>query len=154
MEKQPITIYLSNTFGISKTEAILNTITDTPYAQYNNSVSVTFTPKGKRSLRGFRTCKNGCEYVVILKGHGHPDPEDAFGKPKTNASTGVTITESRHLSFSDDYKTELDPVIDKLKAESPEVFLVDCRKTKQTWEVTTVVKGTEPVPVPAMVTGW
>jgi hypothetical protein len=133
MKKEAITIYHATAFGISKEEADLVELSQKPWAQYDTSVNVLYRPKRKRNPNGLRVTPNGCEYLVILKGHGHPEPFSPFTQKVEENS--VFISKSRFSSFSDAYKIEFDEVIDKLKENNPDLFIVDCRTTKSTWEI-------------------
>lgn len=47
-----------------------------PYAQHPEAVWVTFVPKGARKER--QVISSHRHYVVVMEGHGHPEPNGLF----------------------------------------------------------------------------
>lgn len=72
------TIYTTNEFfgNIVKQEVTLIDAIFTPYAQYKAALKVSFLPKRARIKRQFIKTYN--PFVLIVKGHGHPNPEELF----------------------------------------------------------------------------
>lgn len=99
-----VTMYRQSMFGIVKTELKSLEITFEDYAQYKDMPLLKFVEKGKRKIRGLRV--EPCDYVLVLKGHNHPNPEDGFCPDEKGNSPGVTVSRSKHTCFSSEYKTE------------------------------------------------
>ena len=66
-----VTIYASGYLGVRKHEGRLIEHGTRKYAQYNNAPYVHFIPKRKRRARAITGDYR--PYIVVLKGHGHPD---------------------------------------------------------------------------------
>lgn len=125
--KNNVTIYISSAFGVSQIEASLMDFGTKPYAQYPNAPFVHFVRKGKRKPEGF--VKTSEPYIVILEGHGHIKPEDAYTSP-VNIGSGMTSTQSRYSCFDERYKTEFDPKLSEYIKDKK--VLMDIRSTVQT----------------------
>ena len=67
------------------------------YAQYEKVPFVNFVPKGKR--REITVRKHYKPMIVVLKGQGHPEPQDLFKPPVRKAE--VDVSESMYSSFDD-----------------------------------------------------
>lgn len=83
------------------------------YAQYEKAVRVSFIPKGKRTLRAF--ARGSRPYVLILEGHGHPEPE-SFTEPVEGDQ--VTITRSRYTSCDPRFVTDFIEMISSYLVEN------------------------------------
>ncbi len=119
-----ITIYSTNSiFGnILKTEGTLVEIGRENYAQYHQAPFVKFIPKRKRTAYIARATYK--PYLLVLEGHGHPDPDDMM-MPADTFGTGVTTSKSRYRSFDERYETDFDAKIqDYLKTQN---VLLDIR---------------------------
>lgn len=122
-----VTIYSSGAFGVHKTEATIIDFGTKKYAQYDKAPFATYIPKGKRKPTGFVQGYN--PYIVIIDGHGHIDPQDAYTKPK-DIGSGMTSRMSRFSSFDERYKTEFDQALtDYIKDKK---VLMDVRHTVNT----------------------
>jgi hypothetical protein len=122
------TIYTTSEFmgNVFKIECTLKDFGFRKYAQYEKAAFVRYVPKGKRNEQGI--IKGYHPYILILEGHGHPEPESMFvdlGK----SSTGLSVSQSKYRSFDENYKTDFDKAIDPVLAEKTVLF--DVRHTKQ-----------------------
>lgn len=122
------TIYTTSEFmgNVIKIECTLLDSGFRKYAQYENAAFVRYIPKGKRNETGF--LKGYRPYILILEGHGHPEPDDMFvdlGK----SETGLNVRQSKYMSFDTRYKTDFDAVIDSILPEKTVLF--DVRHTKE-----------------------
>jgi len=122
------TIYTTSEFmgNVFKIECTLVDFGFRKYAQYDKAAFVRYIPKGKRTETGFT--KGYHPYILILEGHGHPEPEDMFldlGK----SESGLNVKRSKYMSFDDRYKTDFDAVIDQILPQKKVLF--DERHTKQ-----------------------
>ncbi len=133
MKSEKITIYTSSIFGVRKAEGTLLRIGKKDYAQYRDCPYVHFIPKGKRKPDGVMGTYQ--PYIVVLKGHGHPDPQSPFTEPKRSES-GLIVRTTRMSCYHDDYKIEFDEMIKPI-VEKAEV-LMDVRHTVGTSNVTIV----------------
>lgn len=122
-----ITIYTQSGFigNVVKHEGKLVDMGFKNYAQFKSVPFVHFIPKGKRKTIGF--VKGYRPYMVIVKGHNHPDMPELFGKPIQGNIEGVTIKKTNHSSFSDNWLIDADKIIDVLIEKNPEIVLMDCR---------------------------
>lgn len=132
-EKQiPITVYISGAFGVHKELGYLLSFGTDKYAQYDRSPFVRYIPKGKRKPTGCRVTST--PYLLVLLGHGYPDPADPF-TDKTMSGSGCMVSKSRYSSFDDRYKTDFDQVIDKhlkgitITIQGSDLILMDVRHT-------------------------
>lgn len=130
MNKTLVTIYSAGTFGVEKIEATLVDFGTKPYAQYPSAPFVHYIPKGKRKPVGF--IKGYNPYIVIVEGHNHIDPADAFTKPKV-AESGLITRQSRFTCFDDRYKTEFDSTLTEYIKDKK--VLMDVRHTVSTNQV-------------------
>lgn len=131
MNKTLVTIYHSGMFGVQKIEGTLIECGTKPYAQYKSAPFVKFVPKGKRKPAGFVQGYN--PYIVIVEGHGHISPDDAYTSP-VDTGTGLTVRQSRYSCFDERYKTEFDKrLTDYIKDKK---VLMDIRHTVSTNLVT------------------
>lgn len=124
------TIYVTSEFmgNVNKIECKLIQHGKRPYAQYDDATFVYYIPKGKRNQSAF--VKGYKPYVLILKGHGHPSPEELFSVSLPPSSTGLKSSTSKYMSFDDRYKTDFDAVIDGYLTEKPDLVIADYRCTK------------------------
>lgn len=120
-EKVKITVYtVSEFFGsVQRFEGYLVEHGKKKYAQYDQVPFVIFVPKGKR--KAIQILKAYKPYLLILKGWNNPTPEDMFNE--SIKKEGVTIKQSKYLSFDDRYKTDFDKIIN----EHQEKFIADYR---------------------------
>ncbi len=96
----------------------------TSYAQYPAAVQFAWVPKGSRSARG--SVQTFQPSLLILDGHGHPDPASMFGEKEDRG--GVTIQRGRHSSCSPEWTSEFDAMIDAHVAATGAKVLADFRK--------------------------
>jgi hypothetical protein len=97
-----ITVYLTSEWSnhVKKYEGKYVSHGTRKYAQYNNAPFVRFIPKGKRKFVEVQKCFHA--YIVIIKGHGHPDgPEE----PKTVEDCGDVVVTTHHYSNFDERHT-------------------------------------------------
>lgn len=94
------TIYTTGEFfgNIQKIEVRRGSVEVKPYAQHTDAVHVKFVPKGGRRLRGF--VKSYKPFVMIVKGHGHPEPAELFGKTISEGD-GVTVKQGTYAAFDE-----------------------------------------------------
>lgn len=95
-----VTIYKIGEFGMGyrKIEASRVAWGFGRYAQYDNAVTVEFTPKGARKALEFVETRHAS--TIILDGWGHPDPDSMWGE-----ANGGTQT-SRHRAFDRAWESE------------------------------------------------
>lgn len=98
-----------------------------PYAQYANAVVADFIPAQKRTARQVYQTTN--PYLLILKGVGHPDPDDLYGAEERTAS-GCTVARSRYRSCDPRWMTDFDARINPYIAANPGVVVADLRSTQ------------------------
>ena len=129
MNKQAITIYTSTGMGITKIEGTIISIGRRPYAQYDSAPFVTYVPKGKRKPQGI--IATAYPYLVVLKGHGHVEPEGAMVRVHENKQIGIQVSKSKYAMFDDRYKTDFDEVLNEylVFGGNPDVVLMDVRHT-------------------------
>ncbi|HMN69492.1 MAG TPA: hypothetical protein PKC28_13210 [Bdellovibrionales bacterium] len=98
------TLLLMNDFGIGAIvmQITLTDVKVSSYAQYAESVQLTFKPKGKRTLRGYRFY--GSKSCAIWKGWLNIDT-NPFQAP-TISESGLICRQSRYLSFDRRYMTD------------------------------------------------
>ncbi len=129
MKTEKITIYTVSEFMgsvIVREGSLIETGVER-YAQYDRAPFVSFVPKGKRN--GYKIRGTYKPYILVLRGHGHPQPADFLNAGVTDEN-GTTIRESRYPSFDDRYKTDFDNMMrEYLKTHSP---LMDVRHTQGT----------------------
>ncbi len=78
------------------------------YAQYRNAVLARFRAPRQRNWRG--SSQNPKPSLVVLDGWGHFDPQDdAF--ELISEDSNCVVKHSRHLSFSDEWRTDFDAAL-------------------------------------------
>lgn len=129
MNNQLVTIYTAGDMlgSINKYEGKLVKCGLQRYAQYDNAPFVQFIPKGKRKAAGF--VKGYKPFVLVLKGVGHPEPDDMFDAPKTSES-GLTIRAAKYSAFSGGWETDFNAKIKDYL--TPEMILLDVRESAGT----------------------
>lgn len=115
------TIYTSSQFmgNIIKIECTIKDFGFRKYAQYDKAAFVRYVPKGKRNEQGFT--QGYRPYIIVLEGHGHPDPESMY------INLGGGISQSKYTSFDENYKTDFDAVINPILGQKTVLF--DVRHT-------------------------
>jgi hypothetical protein len=114
-------------FGvIGKTEVRACEVERGSYAQYKNSITVRFVKKGARKTLGFRETYE--PYLLILAGHGHPDPAGMFDGGEADRRTpGVTSQKAKYSACSDGYADDFNAMIEKYLDEGGGKILFDAR---------------------------
>lgn len=84
---EKVTIYFKGPVGISKKEGVL---------QYADKHGVTFIPKRARKPATIMSYYD--PFWVVVKGHGHPDPDDAFNPPEAGSggTSSVTVSKAKY----------------------------------------------------------
>ena len=125
---QKVTIYYKGEFGmaVNKVEGRLKDFGTRKWAQYNNAAYVNMIPKRKRKVRGFMQTYN--PYLVLVLGWDHADIKD--GMEVISDSPSMTVKQSRHMSFSDEWTNEADSVLDAYLEKEEVTVLGDYRETK------------------------
>jgi hypothetical protein len=120
----PATLYFQGDLGMAyrKLEARDVELFVRPYAQYSAAVRVRFIPKGARHPREMWLTYG--PKLVILAGHGHPEPNGMWTAPESS-STGVTTQMSRHAAFSDEWEKEARDMLAAYVARSGARVLAD-----------------------------
>lgn len=125
-----ITVYYRTSMmgSIVKQEGKLRAVGRKPYAQYPNAGFVEYVPKRKRNgLRLFQTFQ---PYMLVLKGHGHPNPTDLFGvvlAPSTDSTLEMRTT--TYGSFSGGWVTDFEKKINPyLAAQKQNIVVADFRE--------------------------
>jgi len=110
---QKATIYTNSDWGmgIVKREIYLESHGTKKYAQYDHAPWVRFVIKGKRSL--MEITKTYQPYLLIVEGWNAPDMDDPFAP--LSESNGVMVSQSRHLSHSDEWEKEADAKLGDVK---------------------------------------
>ena len=100
-KNEKITVYTKSSLmgNIVKYEGKLIDCGTMKYAQYNNAPFVSFIPKRKR--KGVRLVEGYNPYMLVLKGWGHPEPNDIM-VPVSETET-VTVTTTKYRSFDKQY---------------------------------------------------
>ena len=124
LKKQKVTIYFRGMLGYSKVEARAWDVRFGKYAQYSNASFVKFLQPRKRKARCIGD--RGDAKVVVLKGWGHPSPDDPFTSPEVT-ETGCIVRKSRYSSFAPEFDTEFDTWLEQYLELGAEVLL-DNRK--------------------------
>lgn len=137
MTKQAITIYTSTGMGITKIEGTIISIGRRPYAQYDSAPFVTYVPKGKRKPQGI--IATAYPYLVVLRGHGHVEPESAMVRVHEDKQIGIQVSKSKYAMFDDRYKTDFDEVLNEYLVTqffngNPDVVMMDVRHTNHITE--------------------
>lgn len=100
-----VTIYSCGFMGnYIKTECRTLSVAIGRYAQYPSAVHAVFVPKGKRSPRGF--VQTSFPSLVIVKGHGHPDPAGIYDGGTSYKTGEVTMSRSKYSSCDDGWKND------------------------------------------------
>jgi hypothetical protein len=109
-----ITLYKQGDFGMAwhKYEISAWLIQRRPYAQYAQAVEVTFLPKGAQKMRRFMITDPN---VIVVSGWGHPASPTMWSEETKSGE--VTTTKSRHLSFSPEWKGEVEGMLKKSGAK-------------------------------------
>jgi hypothetical protein len=119
LEAGPATIYHRSQFNYRRLEVRELSVSTERYAQYQRALRIEFVEKGKR--RRYAMQQSYRPEVVILAGHGHPVPADAF------EDRGGGCSMSRHLSHGPEWSEEFQALIGPYLAERPGVLLADYR---------------------------
>lgn len=122
---QKITLYRRTMLGYTKVECTKWSHAVRKYAQYESAVEVRFVPVRKRKPRYFMETSHPS--TIILEGHGHPDPDSAWGEAEVSEN-GVVSHTARHSGFSPEWDNEFNTKIDRYLAESSAKVLLDLRK--------------------------
>jgi hypothetical protein len=124
-----ITVYYTGEFmgNIIKQEGKLVKVGRRDYAQFNNSPFVQYVPKRKRKAlhlqKGYRP------YMLVLKGHGHPEPAELFGKILDNCHPSVVMSQSTYTGFSGNWVKDFEAKINPyLAAQKQNVVIADFRE--------------------------
>jgi len=128
-DKKKVSIYRTGGMmgEVIKEEVYLLECGTRKYAQYNDAPYVKYIQKRKRKATGF--VKGYNPYLLIVEGWDNGiDPKDAFVKCDEEIVNGITWSRSRHLSFSDDYKTEFNDVINPILESKKLKVLFDVRE--------------------------
>lgn len=99
---QKYTLLTQGFLGVVAIQIILYEVRVGPWAQYSESVELIFKPKAKRNLRGLRF--HGRESCVVWQGWIEVDTDPFRASEKS--LDGVTIQQSRYLSFDSRYFTD------------------------------------------------
>ena len=128
--KELITVYSTSSFmgNVIKYEGKLLDCGHREYAQYKNVPFVGFIPKRKR--KGVRLLKGYQPYLVVLKGHGHPDADDIMQVISTSTD-GTVVKQSKYSSFDDRYTSEFNELLDSYLTKPNVEVLLDHRWNKQ-----------------------
>lgn len=134
-----ITIYSTSDFlgSVIKSEATLIETGRKDYAQYTAAPFIVYRPNRKRT--NYIKRATSYPYILVIEGHGHPEPAGMFGEAKTDEN-GTTIRQSLYRSFDDRYKTDFDAVINAYMNAKNIVPVVDIRETAKT-NILTEVKN-------------
>ncbi len=119
LEAVEATIYRRGEFNYRRFEVRSVEVSTEAYAQYERALRFEFVLKGKRQRAGF--LESYRPEVVVLRGHGHPVPADAF------EDRGGGCTMSRHLSHGPEWAEEFEALIGPYLAAHPGVLLGDYR---------------------------
>lgn len=125
-----ITIYTSSGFmgNICRYQATYVSHGAGKYAQYENSQFLHYIPAGKRKPHSIRGTYH--PFILVLRGHGHPNPGDFFGEERQSGS--FSVKESRHSSFAPEWKWEFNAMINPYIEKNPDLVAFDWRHTKDT----------------------
>lgn len=122
------TIYTTSEFfgNLVKHEVDLTNAVFEPYAQYKESLRLVFIPKGKRKALQIRKTYN--PFVLVIKGHGHPNPEELMKVIKETED--CKISQSKYASFDERFAQEADELLASII--TPQNLLIDVRHTQGT----------------------
>jgi len=125
---KPVTVYFMGEFGMGliKVEGKLKALDTKKYAQYNNAPFIDLVPSKKRKTRRFMQTYD--PYMVVLEGIGHPDPNDNMEELSNDGD--LIVSQSRHLSFSSEWKSEGDTLLDNYINGNDVTVLGDFRQSK------------------------
>jgi len=107
------TVYTRSEFmgNIVKRECRSAEVARVPYAQYADAIQVKIVKKGARRARGWTITYH--PYLLILDGHGHPEPAGMMdGGRVIRAGDGVTVIQSAHASHDDAWAQDFDALIE------------------------------------------
>ena len=123
------TLYTTTeSFGnVVKREITLLTHGFQKYAQYDKAPFVEYIPKGKR--KPVKITKGYKPTILILSGHGHPEPEDLY-VVVDNSEGHVTVSKTKYFSFDERLVTDFDATIDVYIESGKGTVLADYRYTK------------------------
>ncbi|MEE8536893.1 MAG: hypothetical protein V3S71_02725 [Acidobacteriota bacterium] len=127
LEHGKATIYKKNEFFgyIQKVEVRECTIDRGPYAQYRDAIKVTFIkPRCRKTLGFWETYR---PHLLILDGHGHPDPADMFDGGEVTRTPNVTAYSAKYSAFDEGYGNDFDELIDAHIKETGATVLIDAR---------------------------
>lgn len=127
-KKELVTYYFKSEFGmgISKIEGKLIDIGFEKYAQYDKAFFISLIPKGKKNGLKFRQTYN--PFAIVIAGIGHPDPEDTM--KVVSEKDDVTVSTSKHLSFSENWILEFNAKFNKYLESQKENIIADVRENK------------------------
>lgn len=123
--QEKVTLYVQGMFGVSKIEGRLVEHGTRKYAQYDNAAYVALVPKRKRKARVWTGMFQ--PYLLLLKGHGHPDVPEAF---ETRNMGGVEMKISKYTAHDSRHQTDMDAVLDAYLENTGAEVLADYRHTK------------------------
>ena len=107
------TVYTKGEFmgNIIKTEVRKVEVNERPYAQYANALELRIVKKGARKERG-KVLTGPAPFLVVVKGHGHPEPGDLFGGDKTVDANGTVTMRGTYAAFDkgwvEDFRKDVD----------------------------------------------
>jgi hypothetical protein len=124
---EPVTLYSkSEMFGtIQKVEGKLLAHGRARYAQYPLAPFVELVPKGKR--KGVRRQGSYRPFLLVLKGHGHPEPGKMFTKV-IYQTPEAPVTEATHTGFSAGWVNDFNALIEPYLAANPGLVVADYRE--------------------------
>lgn len=124
-----VTLYMNSEFmgNIFKIEGTIAQYGYQKYAQYDNGVFVHLIPNGKRNGRLWQRQSHAT--VVMLEGHGHPEPDAVFTE-KLPSLPGIEVSTSKYSSFDEGWVNDFDRMIDAYIAEKNPVVMLDARVSK------------------------
>jgi hypothetical protein len=124
-----ITVYYRASMmgSIVKQEGKLLKVGRQQYAQYPNAPYLEYVPKRKRN--GLRLFQSFQPYMLVLKGHGHPDPTELFGINLGSFQPGVAVKTTSYASFSSGWVTDFEAKINPYLASQPKnIVIADFRE--------------------------
>lgn len=100
------------------------------YAQYPRALYFRYVEKGCRKPSGF-VQSPGEQSLLILDGHGHPQPPSMYGAPETLNTAGgeVTVSKSTYSSFDPRWAIDFDRMISEHIEKTDAKVLGDYRET-------------------------
>jgi len=124
----PVTIYYMGEFGmgLNKIEGKLKNFGTRKYAQYNSAPYVSFVAKRKRKTQSLQ--KSYKPYMVVIMGHGHPNPEDGMKLLSDDGTT--TVSQYKHSSFSEEWDNEADQMLNTYFSDNSVDVICDYRHTQ------------------------